>query len=211
MSDNVATVGVAPQPSRNWRAKLAVMYRRSDSLRGYSLLSPTLLVMAFTMCLPFAMMVVMSFWSQQGFEFNTEFSMANYKEAFTSPIYEALLVRSLKISGACAIATVVISYPMAYYVAFHVHRRKMLWIILMTLPFWTSYLLRVFAWKIVLGWNGAINSGLKTIGLIEEPLEFLLYSPDAVVITSFGRQEEIFQQLRTIAGDEIKIIKLSDI
>ena len=93
------------------------------------------------------------------------------------------MIRSLWISGSCAIATVVFSYPMAYYVAFHVHKRKMLWIILMTLPFWTSYLLRVFAWKVVLGYNGAINSGLKALGLIEQPLEFLLYSPTAVVIT----------------------------
>jgi spermidine/putrescine transport system permease protein len=72
---------------------------------------------------------------------------------------------------------------MAYYVAFHVHRRKWLWIILMTLPFMTSYLLRVFAWKIILGYNGVINSGLKSLGLIDQPLEFLLYSPSAVVIT----------------------------
>jgi spermidine/putrescine transport system permease protein len=68
-------------------------------------------------------------------------------------------------------------------VAFHVHRRKLIWLILMTLPFWTSYLLRVFAWKIILGFNGVINSGLKVLGLIDEPLEFLLYSPTAVVIT----------------------------
>jgi len=79
--------------------------------------------------------------------------------------------------------TVLFSYPMAYYVAFHVHRRKLVWIILMTLPFWTSYLLRVFAWKVILGYNGAINSGLKSLGLIEQPLEFLLYSPTAIVIT----------------------------
>ncbi len=65
---------------------------------------------------------------------------------------------------------------MAYYVAFHVHRNKMIWIILMTLPFWTSYLLRVFAWKVILGYEGVINSGLVSAGLIEEPLEFLLYS-----------------------------------
>ena len=72
---------------------------------------------------------------------------------------------------------------MAYYVAFHVHRHKMIWIILMTLPCWTSYLLRVFAWKIILGYNGVINSALKALGLIDQPLEFLLYSPTAVVIT----------------------------
>ncbi|MDH3475215.1 MAG: ABC transporter permease [Rhodospirillales bacterium] len=156
---------------------------RSESLRGYTLLSPTLIVMAFSMCAPFAMMVAMSFWSQHAFEIDTALTLKNYGEAVEGPVYRTLLVRSLWISGACAIATVLISYPMAYYVAFHVHRRKLLWIILMTLPFWTSYLLRVFAWKIVLGYNGVINSGLKTIGLIEQPLEFLLYSPTAVVIT----------------------------
>ncbi|MEM6679117.1 MAG: ABC transporter permease, partial [Pseudomonadota bacterium] len=68
-------------------------------------------------------------------------------------------------------------------VAFHVKRHKTLWLILMTLPFWTSYLLRVFAWKIVLGFNGMINASLTGIGIIDQPLEFLLYSPTAVVIT----------------------------
>ncbi|MEO0370454.1 MAG: ABC transporter permease, partial [Pseudomonadota bacterium] len=60
---------------------------------------------------------------------------------------------------------------------------KMMWIILMTLPFWTSYLLRVFAWKVVLGYEGVINSGLMSVGFIQEPLEFLLYSQTAVIIT----------------------------
>jgi spermidine/putrescine transport system permease protein len=59
----------------------------------------------------------------------------------------------------------------------------MAWIILMTLPFFSSYLLRIFAWKVILGYNGVINSGLKGLGLIEQPLAFLLYSPTAVVIT----------------------------
>jgi len=178
-------LGTAPprRPPRSLTQRLAIAFRRSEALRGYSLLSPTLVVMALSMCAPLIMMVVMSFWSQTGFEFDTTLSLKNYSEAFSSPIYEALLLRTLKISGACALATVLISYPMAYYVAFHVHRRKILWIILMTLPFWTSYLLRVFAWKVVLGFNGAINSGLKVLGLIDQPLEFLLYSQDAVVIT----------------------------
>lgn len=164
-------------------ARLRAAVMRSETLRGYTLLSPTLIVMAVAMCAPFAMMVILSFWTQHAFEYDTTLSLTNYREAVDGPVYKALLVRSLWISGACAIATVMISYPMAYYVAFHVHRRKLLWIILMTLPFWTSYLLRVFAWKIVLGYNGVVNSGLKTLGLIEQPLEFLLYSPTAVVIT----------------------------
>jgi spermidine/putrescine transport system permease protein len=84
------------------------------------------------------------------------------------------------------VATVVViamAYPMAYFLAFRVTRHKALWIILLTIPFWTSYLLRVFAWKIVLGYNGGINTGLKSLGIIEAPLEFLLYNPIAVMIT----------------------------
>lgn len=171
------------RPQKSLKSRLRIFLMRSESLRGYLLLSPTLVVMLFGMCLPFTLMVAMSFWAQNGFDFDTTFSLMNYRKAAASPVFEVLLSRSLIISGTCAIATALISYPMAYYVAFHVRRRKMLWIILMTLPFWTSYLLRVFAWKVILGYNGAINSGLQWLGVIKEPLEFLLYSPTAVVIT----------------------------
>lgn len=174
---------MALRPQRSWESRLRIYLMRSESLRGYLLLSPTLVVMLLGMCLPFALMVAMSFWTQNGFDFDTSLTLTNYRKAAGSPVFEVLLTRSLVISGTCAIATVLISYPMAYYVAFHVQRRKMLWIILMTLPFWTSYLLRVFAWKVILGYNGTINSGLLGLGLIEEPLEFLLYSPTAVVVT----------------------------
>jgi spermidine/putrescine transport system permease protein len=162
---------------------LYAWYLSSDALKGFTLLSPTLLVMGFTMCIPFGIMVVMSFWTQIGFEFDTVFTLGNYAEAIEKPVYRALLLRSLTISSICTVVTVLVSYPMAYYVAFHVRKRKMAWIILMTVPFFSSYLLRIFAWKVILGYNGVINSGLKGLGLIEQPLAFLLYSPTAVVIT----------------------------
>jgi len=174
----------APTPrTRSWRVRLHALYLRSDTLKGFTLLSPTLLVMGLTMCIPFGIMVVMSFWTQIGFEFDTAFSLVNYAEAVEKPMYRALLLRSLTISAICTVATVLLSYPMAYYVAFHVRKHKMAWIILMTVPFFSSYLLRIFAWKVILGYNGVINSGLKGLGLIEQPLAFLLYSPTAVVIT----------------------------
>ena len=174
----------APAPrSRSWRGRLYAWYLSSDALKGFTLLSPTLLVMGFTMCIPFGIMVVMSFWTQIGFEFDTVFTLGNYAEAIEKPVYRALLLRSLTISSICTVVTVLVSYPMAYYVAFHVRKRKMAWIILMTVPFFSSYLLRIFAWKVILGYNGVINSGLKGLGLIEQPLAFLLYSPTAVVIT----------------------------
>jgi len=162
---------------------LRTMYMRHEGVRAYTLLSPALLVMAAGICAPFVILVTMSFWSQVGFDFDTTFTPVNYLKIFDHPVYLALLERSILISGTCTIITVLLAYPMAYYVAFHVQRHKLMWIILITLPFWTSYLLRVFAWKIILGYNGAINSGLIGLGLIDKPLEFLLYSPTAVVVT----------------------------
>jgi spermidine/putrescine transport system permease protein len=171
---------VTHQGRVNW---LRALLLRHEALRGYALLSPTLLVMAAGICIPFAILTTISFWTQTGFDFDTSFTFNNYLKITEHPVYLALLNRSILISGSCTIITVLLSYPMAYYVAFHVHRHKLLWIILITLPFWTSYLLRVFAWKVILGYNGAINSGLMGLGLIDQPLEFLLYSPSAVVIT----------------------------
>jgi spermidine/putrescine transport system permease protein len=81
------------------------------------------------------------------------------------------------------LVTVALAYPMAYFIAFRVTRGKFVWLLLLNIPFWTSYLLRVFAWKVILGFNGVINSGLMSLGLISRPLEFLLYNPTAVVVT----------------------------
>lgn len=163
--------------------RLSMMLQKSETLRAYSLLSPTLIIMAIGILVPFGILIVMSFWTQVGFGFDMTPTVANYEMAAERPIYGALLKRSLWMSGMATVTTVLLCYPMAYFVAFHVHRNKMLWIVLMTLPFWTSYLLRVFAWKVVLGYDGVINSALMNIGLIEKPLEFLLYSQAAVIIT----------------------------
>ena len=97
--------------------------------------------------------------------------------------YRTLFFRSVAISSLVTLATVALAYPMAYFVAFRVTRAKFIWLLLLTIPFWTSYLLRVFAWKVILGYNGVINSGLIGLGLISQPLEFLLYNPTAVVVT----------------------------
>lgn len=169
-----------PQPRAG---RFARLMHRSEKARGFGLLAPALIFMLVAILVPFAILIMMSFWTAQGFEFDTSFSLHNYQQAFERPIYGALLERSLWISGIATVVTVIVCYPMAYYVAFHVHRNKMMWIILMTLPFWTSYLLRVFAWKVVLGYEGVINSFLISVGFIEEPLEVLLYSQSAVIIT----------------------------
>ncbi|HIA78479.1 MAG TPA: ABC transporter permease [Gammaproteobacteria bacterium] len=159
------------------------MHLQSHQVRGFTLLSPTLGFMVLFLALPIVILLVLSFWTQTYIDFNKTFSLANYQKFFSRPIYSFLLGKSIVISLCVTIATVLIAYPMAYFLAFRTQGNKLFWIVLVTLPFWTSYLLRVFAWKIILGYNGVINSGFISLGLIKEPLLFLLYNPGAVIIT----------------------------
>ncbi len=184
MADHVATapglIAHAPRGPMAWYRR-AMM--RSEGLRGYTLLSPTLLLMILVLALPIGLLVTFSFWTQTYLDFDRSFTIANYLKFFERPIYSYLLGKSMLMSGAVTLATVLFAYPMAYFIAFRVTKHKLIWLILITVPFWTSYLLRVFAWKIILGYNGVINSGLSELGLISEPLGFLLYNPFSVVIT----------------------------
>ena len=110
-------------------------------------------------------------------------SVQNFVSILTDPLYGIVVLRSLTIAGLVTLATVVTAYPVAYYLAFHAGPRRSLILFLVTLPFWTSYLLRVFAWKIVLAYNGVLNSALMLTGLTSEPSTLFLNTPSAVVLT----------------------------
>ena len=156
--------------------------RERNSSQGYGLLAPTLVVMGLALAAPLLLMAITSLKNQSGLTFAQGWTLAQYGEVLGRASYRALFLRSVLISGAVTVATVVLAYPMAYFVAFHA-RHKFIWLVALTIPFWTSYLLRVFAWKIILGFNGVINSGLMQLHLIDQPLSFLLYNPFAVVVT----------------------------
>ena len=158
------------------------MQKGRNSGGGYALIAPTLVVMGLALAAPLALMAVTSLKSQSGLNLSQGWTLAQYGEVLGRASYRSLFLRSVLISGAVTVATVALAYPMAYFVAFHA-RHKFLWLVALTIPFWTSYLLRVFAWKIILGFNGVINSGLLRLHLIDQPLGFLLYNPFAVVVT----------------------------
>ena len=164
-------------------AGIAGLFDRS-ARRGLTLVAPTALYAVALLAVPLAAIFLFSFWTQDFLTIDRTLTLKNYSEAVTDPIYGTLLRRSLVISGAVTAVTVLLAFPIAYYVSFHVSpRRKSLWLFLITIPFWTSYLVRVFLWKVILGFNGVLNSSLLGLGLIEEPLTFILYNPNAVVIT----------------------------
>ena len=97
--------------------------------------------------------------------------------------YWALLALSVALAAAVAVVATVLAYPVAHLLAFRAGPRAGLLLILLLVPFWTSYLLRVMAWKFMLGSEGVINAFLGYVGLISEPLTALLYNRNAVAIT----------------------------
>lgn len=164
---------------------VALLHRNENGL-GYLLLAPVLIFLLLALALPVAAMLILSFWTQNYFDLDTTFTLRNFAVIFDAagnPLYLRLLGRSILMAALATCLVIATAYPMAYFLAFHVGRGKLVWIILITIPFWTSYLLRIFAWKVILGFNGLINSSLIKIGVIAEPIEILLYNPVAVTIT----------------------------
>ena len=127
-------------------------------------------------------LVLLSFWTQEYLDLNRTFTFANYREIFSHPVFITLIKRSVNISLFVTASTVLLAFPVAYYISFYGGKRKALLLFLITIPFWTSYLLRIFLWKIILGYNGVINSGLISLNFIQEPLTFILYNSNAVVL-----------------------------
>ena len=159
-------------------------WRRSEEASGWLLVSPTLVYSILMLAAPLAMVVALSFWTQDYLQLDKTFTLKNYIEAWSEPIYQTLMGRSLKISAFVTALTILLAFPVAYYVSFYVpQKRKPLWIFLITIPFWTSYLMRIFLWKVILGYNGVVNGSLLGLGVIEQPLSFILYNQNAVVVT----------------------------
>jgi len=151
---------------------------------GLLLILPPASYALIMLAVPIAAIVAFSFFTQDYLTVIMTPTLHNYGEALSDPIYRVLMLRSLWVAFCVTTATVLLAYPVAYFVSFHVQQsKKSLWLFMITIPFWTSYLIRVFLWKVILGFNGVVNSSLLGLGLIDEPLTFILYNVNAVVIT----------------------------
>lgn len=149
------------------------------------LLSPPAIVLSLFLVLPVLLMVVVSFRPDLSGNLLGSFAptIKQYQQAFAGAGYwRSLGISALTALGVAAIATT-LAYPIAYFLAFRAGKRAALYLILLLVPFWTSYLLRVMAWKLMLGEGGVINSVLLWTGAISQPLDALLYNRGAVVVT----------------------------
>lgn len=159
-------------------------WRQSDTAQGLTLVSPTFIYAILLLAAPIALVVALSFWTQDYLTLIRTPTLENYREAWGELIYQTLMLRSLKLSIFVTFFTIMLAFPVAYYVSFYVNpKRKPFWIFMITIPFWTSYLMRIFLWKVILGYNGVINGSLMGLGIIESPIREIAYSQNAVIIT----------------------------
>jgi len=155
----------------------------SRAYRAAITLPPVLWVAVFLL-VPYALLLCYSFWSvspSQTIVYSWTFD--NYRELFRVNVYLQTLFRSMWIAARVMIFSLLLGYPLAYYLSFYAGARKDLFYQLVIIPLWVSYLVRAYAWKTILGSDGVLNTLLQHVHVTKHPLEFLLYSPFAVVLT----------------------------
>ena len=145
---------------------------------------PPLAWVALFLLTPYLLMFCYSLWSvslEQSILH--QWNVANYHELISKSVYHQTLLRSMWIAARVTLLTLLLGYPLAYYLSFRAGPRKDLLYQLVIIPLWVSYLVRAYAWKTILGTDGVLNTLLQYLHLTTHPLGFLLYSPFAVVLT----------------------------
>lgn len=161
--------------------KGGALAQRREQARLWGLL-PMLAVQLALFVIPLGIMFVYSFWTTRNYRIIPDWTLDNYRAFFASMTYPGVLIRTVWTSVVISIITLLMAYPLAYFIVRYTRRWQKLLIGAIVLSMWTSGLLRAYAWMALLGHGGIINKGLRAIGLIDAPLPFLLYSPFAVVL-----------------------------
>jgi spermidine/putrescine transport system permease protein len=131
---------------------------------------------------PYVLLFAQSFWRLRGGEITREFTLENYARLFGTSLYPDTILYSAGVALQVTVLALLLAYPLAYVLAFKVTRYRRLAYLAVIVPLWVSYLVRAYAWRIILGQEGILNGFLLAIGVTDAPLSVLLYSRWAVVV-----------------------------
>jgi putative spermidine/putrescine transport system permease protein len=157
---------------------------RSGAARSYLLIAPAAVWMTLFLVIPIAVIIYVSFWTQTTFKIESTLTLDSWRTFFSSDTYVNSLWTTLRIWLIVLIATFVLGYPTALFVGLFVKNKTLqtTLLVLCVIPFWTSFLIRVLAWRPMLGKEGAINIILMKLGIVHQPIEALLFTDLSVVI-----------------------------
>lgn len=150
--------------------------RLNPRTRGALLVLPATLWLLIFAVAPVVLLIAMSFWTSSIFGTTPDLTLENYRVVAQDPIYLKVLLQTLRIAVTVTLVSLLLSYPMAYFIATRPVSTKSGFLILLFLPFWSSYVVRTFVWLPMLGRNGLVNSLLMQLGIVDQPLEWLLYN-----------------------------------
>ncbi len=157
---------------------------KSRHVVGWLLASPLTLVLLVFLLAPIVMIVVVSFWGATEWSIYPAFLWDNYEFLLTSDVTYRVFLNTFKYAAITWLLTLLIGFTVAYYLAFHI--RSLTWqialFLLCTIPFLTSNIIRMISWIPFLGRNGIANSTLISLGVIDEPVEWLLFSDFSVIL-----------------------------
>jgi len=184
-----------------------------DTRRHWPLLTPVLLWSLVFLLAPLAALFATSFFGVEYVTLIPGFTLANYAQALTRPLYVGLLLKTIKIAATVSLCCLTLAYPVALWLISLPPRRRRALYFLAIVPLWISYLIRCYAWKVILGQNGVLNSLLQWLGLIHSPIRAFLYSEFALTLTLthvyvafvlmpvYAALEKIPAELREAAAD----------
>jgi spermidine/putrescine transport system permease protein len=179
----VPTAGdVGAPPGKSVPRRVDVKRERRD-WRQYVGFGPAVILFGVFFIAPLCLIVVYSFWETKNYELVPAFTTKNYHAIIATSTYVKTFAKTVLMAFLATITTLGLAFPLCYWLVRYVPKKlQRVLFLLVILPFWTSYLLRVYAWVAILGDNGAINSLLKAVGLTHEPIRLFLYDNPGVYI-----------------------------
>ena len=188
----MATTTTAPRPIAAGETPLPSVRRSRRSrlaarLGAFVFVAPGVIWLAIFFLVPLAIIFVVSLGTKDasGHVVLDRLGFQNYVQA-TRPEYLPAFANSIRYAAITTILSIVIGYPIAYWISRYGGHRKILLLILVMLPFWTSYLIRTYAWMIILRDNGVLNGALLATGLISEPLVLLNTDVSVILGMTYG-------------------------
>jgi spermidine/putrescine transport system permease protein len=167
-------------PSRIRRNPLRAI-RENPRVQGMALVSPTMLYLTIFLIVPLVLIVILSFLTRGPYgNIVFQLNIGNYIRLFDM-VYFRILGFSLLIAAGTTLFALVMGYPLAYYIARAPLRQRSMLLFLILVPFWTNFIIRIYAWIMILRTEGMVNTLLLNLGIIKVPLD-ILYSPTAVLI-----------------------------
>lgn len=176
MSENLSA-----QPGTRPRKNPFRIIRENPQAQGLTLVSPTMLYLTIFLIIPLILIVILSFLTRGSYgNIVYRMNLGNYVRLFDT-VYIRILGFSLLVAAGTTLFTLIMGYPLAYYIARAPLRQRSMLLFLILVPFWTNFIIRIYAWIMILRTEGLVNTLLLNLGIIKVPLD-ILYTPTAVLI-----------------------------